>query len=82
MDYDIEVPVIYKNQNLISYAKFIQFGYSYKFEVDVNGTLIFFEPDGERNFSAMIDPSIDLGNHKIDKELIQLIAGALAAMLK
>lgn len=34
MDYDLEVPVTYKNQELIFPAKFIQFGYSYKFEID------------------------------------------------
>ena len=82
MDDDLEVLVTYKNQELIFYAKFIQFGYSYKFEVDVDGILIFFEPDEERNFRAMIDPAIDLGNHKIDKELIQFIAEAIVAMLK
>ena len=82
MDYDLEVPVTYKNQELIFYAKFIQFGYSYKFEVDVNGILVSFEPDEERNFRAIIDPTIDHANHKIDKELIQLISEALAAMLK
>ena len=82
MDDDLEVPVTYKNQELIFYAKFIQFGYSYKFEVDVNGILVFFEPDEERNFRAMIDPGIDHGNHNIDKELIQLNAEALVAMLK
>ena len=82
MDYDLEVPVTYKNQELIFYAKFIQFGYSYKFEVDVNSILVFFEPDEERNFRAMIDPTIDHVNHKIDKELIQLIAGTLVEMLK
>ena len=82
MDDDLEVPVIYKNQELIFYAKFIQFGYSYKFEVDVNGTLVFFEPDEERNFRALIDPAIDHENHNIDKELIGLIAEALEEMLK
>lgn len=82
MDYDLEVPVIYKNKEMIFYSKFIKFGYSYKFEVDVNGTMIFFEPDEERNFRAMIDPTIDYANNKIDKELIQLIAEALVEMLK
>lgn len=82
MDADLEVPVTYKNQELIFNAKFIQFGYSYKFDVDVNGILVFFEPDEERNFRAVIDPVIDYGNHKIDKELIQLIAEALATMLQ
>ena len=82
MDYDLEVPVTYKNQELIFNAKFIQFGYSYKFDVDVNGILVSFEPDEERNFRAIIDPTIDHANHKIDKELIQLIAEALATMLQ
>ena len=82
MDYDLEVPVTYKNQEWIFNAKFIQFGYSYKFEVDVNGVIVFFEPDEERNFSAMIDPTIDHVTHKIDKELIQLIAETLVIMLK
>jgi hypothetical protein len=82
MDDDLEVPVTYKNQELIFNAKFIQFGYSYKFEVDVNGILVSFEPDEQRNFMAIIDPTIDHANHKIDKELIQLIAESLVAMLK
>lgn len=82
MDADLEVPVTYKNQELIFNAKFIQFGYSYKFDVDVNGILVSFEPDEERNFRAIIDPTIDHANHKIDKELIQLIAEALATMLQ
>ena len=82
MDYDLEVPVTYKNQELIFNTKFIQFGYSYKFEVDVNGILVFFEPDEERNFRAIIDPTIDHGNHNIDKELIRLIAETLVEMLK
>ena len=82
MAYDLEVLVTYKNKEMIFYSKFIQFGYSYKFEVDVNGTMIFFEPDEERNFRAMIDPTIDHANHKIDKELIQLIAETLKEILK
>ncbi|MEO9144653.1 MAG: hypothetical protein ABI237_03780 [Ginsengibacter sp.] len=82
MDYDLEVPVTYKNQELIYIAKFIQFGYSYKFEVDVNGIIVFFEPDEEGNFRAIINPAIDHKSHTIDKELIQLIAGALEKMLE
>ena len=50
--------------------------------MDVNGILVFFEPDEERNFRAIIDSTIDHGNHKIDKELIKLIAEAIVAMLK
>ncbi len=52
MDYDLEVPVTYKNKEMIFYSKFIQFGYSYKFEVDVNGIIVFFEPDEESGISG------------------------------
>lgn len=82
MDDYLEVPITYKSQDLIFNAKFIQFGYSYKFEVDVNGIIVFFEPDEERNFRAILDPTIDHSNHNIEKELIQLIAETLVAMLK
>ena len=82
MDDDLEVPVTYKNQELIFNAKFVQFGYSYKFEVDVNGIIVFFEPDEERNFRAIIAPMNDHANHNFDKELIQLIAETLMEILK
>ena len=82
MDDTIEIPVNYKNKDLMFEAKFLQFGYSYKFEIEVNGTTVFFEPDEERNFRAIIDPAIEHGNNKIDVELIQLIAESLQAILK
>jgi hypothetical protein len=81
MDHDLEVPVNYKNQKLIFIATFIQFGYSYKFEVNVNGTVVFFEPDEERNFRAIIDPN-DNGNRNIDRELIELILESLIQVMK
>jgi len=82
MDEDFEIPVTYKNQELIFIAKFIQFGYSYKFEVDVNGILVFFEPDEERKLRAIIDPTSNNANRKIDKELIELIMESLTGMMK
>ena len=41
MDDTIEIPVNYKNKSLIFEAKFLQLGYSYKFEIDVNGTTVY-----------------------------------------
>ena len=82
MDDTIEILVNYKNKELIFEAKFLQFGYSYKFEIDVNGTTVFFEPDEERNFRAILDPLIEIRHNKIDLELIQAIAESLQAILK
>ena len=82
MDEHLEIPVTYKNQELIFLAKFIQFGYSYKFEVKVDGIHVFFELDEERKFRAIIDPGSDIANRKIDKELIELIMESLTGMVK
>ena len=82
MDDTIEIPVNYKNKDLIFEAKFLQLGYSYKFEIDVNGTTVFLEPDEERNFRAIVVPSIEHRHNNVDKELIQAIAESLEAILK
>ena len=63
-------------------AKFIPFGYSYKFEVDINGIAVVFEPDEERSFRAIVDPSIGNVHHRINVELIKLIADTLADLFK
>ena len=82
MDHDLEVPVTYKNQELIFPAKFIQFGYSYKFEIDLNGITVFFERDEERNFRAITDHFIEHRDDAVNKELLELVAESLTAMLK
>ena len=82
MDNDFEVSVTYKNQELNFSAKFIPFGYSFKFEVDVNGIPVFFEPDEERSFRAIIDLSIENAHYKINVELLKLIADTLEDLFK
>jgi hypothetical protein len=82
MDNDFEVSVTYKNQEIHFPATFIPFGYSYKFEVDVHGITVFFEPDEERSFRAIVDPSMENVQHKINIELVQLIAETLEDLFK
>lgn len=80
MDNNFEVPVTYRNQDLVFMAKFVQLGYSYKFEVDLNGILVFFEPDEERNFRAIIDSDND--GRMIDRELVELVMESLSELMK
>lgn len=77
----IEVPVTYKNKDLVFNATFLQAGYTYKFEVDVNGINIFFEPDEEQNYRAMVAPEMS-NKINIDEELLKLIAESLKDILK
>ena len=82
MDDTIDIPVSYKSKDLTFIAKFLQFGYSYKFEVDVIGTIVLFERDEERKWRAIVQPANEKVQNIIDKELIQLIGESLEAVLK
>lgn len=53
--------VRYKGQELMLKASLVVTGYTHKFNVDVNGQIIVFEPDEERNYRAVI-PYDDINN--------------------
>jgi hypothetical protein len=58
-------------------AKLIVTGYTHKFSVDVNGQIIVFEPDEERNYRAVI-PYDDINQNKdFDKDLLKAIAKSI-----
>ena len=52
MDEQFELPVEYKGEQLLFKASLIVTGYTHKFNVDVNGQMVIFEPDEERNYRA------------------------------
>jgi len=57
MEEGFELPVMFKGEELLLAAKLIRFGYSYRIEVEVNGAVVSFERDEERNWRALVDPS-------------------------
>ena len=81
-DEGFELPVIYKGEELHFPGKLIRFGYSYKIEVQVNGTVIAYEPDEERNWRALMEPELTYGNKQINVALLQAIAEALEGITK
>ncbi|HEY1022013.1 MAG TPA: hypothetical protein VGE06_06855, partial [Flavisolibacter sp.] len=52
-----DLPVLYKDEALLFPARLQQTGYTHRFEVDVYGTTVYFEPDEERNYRAVLDPA-------------------------
>lgn len=77
-----DLPVCFNNQELSFTGHLLNYGYSYKIELDVYGTLVFFEPDEERNFRALIAPE-ELNTHKkISPELLEAIVQSLQLLLK
>lgn len=82
MDEPFELPVAYKGKELLLPARLLQLGYSHKFLIDIYGQEIFFEPDEEHSYRALIDPEQLEGNKRLDIELLKAVAEAIQAILK
>lgn len=82
MSDQFELPVTYKNEELLFPAELISTGYTYKIIVDVSGLPVAFELDEERNFRAVLAYESMEEAHKIDKELMEEIANTLISIFK
>lgn len=80
MDEGFELPVQFQNQELLFPAELQQTGYTHRFRVEVYGQDVYFEPDEERNYRAVIDPENTSG--KISVDLLQAIAGTIESLVK
>jgi len=75
-----EIPVQYKGEEVLVPAQLMVTGYTHKFRVEVSGHEVFFEPDEERNYRAMLDPSFS--DARIDIEFLKAIAAGIEAAVK
>ena len=82
MDDSFEIPVTYKDEERDFKSRLIMTGYTHKFEVEVDGTLVLFEPDDEQNYRALVDEATLQKNTKMDIGLLQAIAEVLESMRK
>ena len=79
---DFKIPVLYNNQRLNFPAQLLRYAYSYKIEVDVEGTLVYFEPDEERNWRAMVGQEEVSVNRNLNRELLKAIATSIEEIVK
>ena len=77
MDNEFEIPVVFKEEEIMFPAKLLAYGYTHKIQVDINGITIIYEPDEERNYRAFIN----VDDSKINIELVKLIAQSLHEIL-
>lgn len=77
---EFELPVRYKNEELLFPAQLQQVGYTHRFRVDVYGEEVYYEPDEEGSYRALINPE-NLNKHST-VELLQAIAEAIEAVVK
>lgn len=79
---DFKIPVLYNNQRFNFPAQLLRYAYSYKIEVDVEGTPVYFEPDEERNWRAMIGQEEVSVNRNLNRELLKAIASSIEEIVK
>jgi hypothetical protein len=82
MNDPFDLPVLYNNKEILLPAQLHQYGYSFKIEVGVNGTPVFFERDEDRNWRALIDPSTNELNGSLTLELLQAISTSIQKLLE
>ena len=70
-----ELPVSYNGKEELFPAKLVQFGYTYRVEVEVNLAIISFERDEEKNWRVLMDP--EKLDSKIDANLVNAIIEVL-----
>jgi hypothetical protein len=82
MEEGFELPVVVNNTEHSFPARLLNYGYSYKLEVDIDGTKVIFEPDEEQNWRALITNEDLAANKKINTDLLKAIASSIEAILK
>lgn len=80
MNEPFDLPVSYKGKDLRFPSRLLQFGYTHKFQVNVYGTEVLFEPDEEGRYRALVEP--EEASKELTPELLQAIAEGIECVLK
>ena len=82
MDENFDLPVTFNNKEFNFPTRLLQFGYTAKLEVEIEGTKVFLEPDEERNWRAVISYEDVQANKKLSSELLKSVAETIEALTK
>ena len=82
MNEEFDLPVVFDNKQYYFKARRLQHEYSLKYQVDVEGTEVLFEPDEETHYRAWIDPANQQALLKVNPHLLKEIALALESIVE
>lgn len=75
------LPVDYRGEELELQTTLKPYGYTYRFEVNINGILVQFEPDEEGSYRALVTAEEMQANAQtLQVELLQAVAHTLEAL--
>lgn len=81
MDNNFEIPLHYRNQDLVIPATLVVQGYTYRIEAELEGVLFYFERDDSGDFRAILPQDTPAQQKLPPTELIQAVAQALDELL-
>ena len=82
MDEQFELPVEYKGEQYLFNAALLVYGFSHRFQVNVHGQVIIFEPDEEKNYRALLEYTNLEMRESIDVGLIEKITQVISEIVK
>ena len=81
MEDPILITVPYKGEEKNIEVQWQAIGYTHRFKAWIDDVEVFFEPDEERHYRAVIPPGQSGDAHKIDTALLQAVATVLQEAL-
>ncbi|HTE25017.1 hypothetical protein [Flavitalea sp.] len=76
----LELPVHYQNEELVFGMEMINWGYTHRFKIIVNGLECFFEPDEEGVYRAVSEDYLKHASQ--DTELLKVIGETLGELMR
>lgn len=82
MEEGFKLPVVYKGQEREFEATLITTGYTHRFHVDIDGVGLYFEPDEERNYRAILDEKAIAEQLRPNVDLVRLTGLKIEELFK
>ncbi|RYY55652.1 MAG: hypothetical protein EOO09_09650 [Chitinophagaceae bacterium] len=77
---EFELPVTFLGEERMLPASFSTRGYIHRISIAIDGVLVHFEPDEERNYRAILDEP--LGKTNVSQGLVQAVVESLEKLFK
>jgi hypothetical protein len=78
MDEGFIIEVTYQDKDYSFEARLITIGYTHKFIVVINGIVVNYEPDEERQYRAIVNVSDNIKH--LDNELIKIVGDKIQSI--
>ena len=82
MNESFELPVLFREEELLFPARMVQLGYTHRFIVDIYGGEVAFEPDEEQNYRAIIDTNLTENGKTLNIDLLKAIANTIETVIR